>query len=201
MNLKSTFLKVNKWEHSIEGLPVTSKVESLMPPGTEALYLAVSGTVAALYIVRLEASKSIKHWMREIERENLFLLVRSNDALLTQRRIAKMFNISEDRIKVLPSRLGKDYAAETVPLKKASPSMLCAGRLAGFIQTIIGSKRIRSSATLGLILQIVTACLGFIYVVLFILLKAYSDISGGLLLTYQIICTIVTIMAIRMKDI
>ncbi len=188
-------------EHSIEGLPVTSKVESLMPPGTEALYLAVSGTVAALYIVRLEASKSIKHWMREIERENLFLLVRSNDALLTQRRIAKMFNISEDRIKVLPSRLGKDYAAETVPLKKASPSMLCAGRLAGFIQTIIGSKRIRSSATLGLILQIVTACLGFIYVILFILLKAYSDISGGLLLTYQIICTIVTIMAIRMKDI
>ncbi|MBQ8921480.1 MAG: hypothetical protein IJ060_04880 [Oscillospiraceae bacterium] len=188
-------------EHNIEGLPVTAKVESLMPPGTEALYLAVSGTVAALYIVRLEAGKSIKHWMREIERENLFLLVRSNDALLTQRRIAKMFGISEERIKVLPSRLEEDYAAETVPLKKSSPSMLCAGRLAGFVQTIIGAKRIRSAATLGLILQIVTACIGFIYVILFILLRAYSDISGGLLLVYQIICTVCTIMAVRMKDI
>jgi len=188
-------------EHNIEGLPVTAKVESLMPPGTEALYLAVSGTIAALYIVRLEAGKSIKHWMREIERENLFLLVRSNDALLTQRRIAKMFGISEERIKVLPSRLAEDYAAETVPLKKASPSMLCAGRLAGFVQTIIGAKRIRSAATLGLILQIVTACIGFIYVILFILLRAYSDISGGLLLVYQLICTVCTVMALRMKDI
>ena len=187
-------------EHSIEGLPVTAKVEELMPEGTEVLYLAVSGTVAALYIIRLEAHKSIRHWLKELERENLFLLVRSNDALLSQRRISKMFGISEERIKVLPSRLESDFAAETAPLKHAAPSMLCAGRLAGFIQTIVGAKRIREAASLGLLLQIVTASIGFIYVILFVLLGAYKDISGGILLIYHLICSIVTIMAVRMKD-
>lgn len=187
-------------EHSIEGLPATAKVEELMPEGTEVLYLAVSGTVAALYIVRLEAHKSIRHWMKELEQENLFLLVRSNDALLSQRRISKMFGISEDRIKVLPSRLESDFTAETAPLKAAAPSMLCAGRLAGFIQTIIGAKRIRAAASLGLLLQTVTACIGFIYVILFVLLGAYRDISGGILLIYHLICTTVTILAVRMKD-
>ena len=187
-------------DHSIEGLPVTAKVEALMPEGTEVLYLAVSGTVAALYIIRLEANKSIRHWMRELERENLFLLVRSNDALLSQRRIAKMFGISEDRIKVLPSRLEKDFVAETTPLQTGNPSMLCAGRLAGFIQTIIGAKRIRAAANIGLILQTVTACIGLIYVILFILLGAYKDVSSGILLIYHLICTVATILAVRMKD-
>ena len=135
-----------------------------------------------------------------MEKENLFLLVRSNDVLLSQRRIAKMFGIKETSLKMIPARLEADYAAETQPVEKGRPSMLCAGRLAGFIQTIIGAKRIRSAATLGMILQAVTACLGLVYVILFIALGAYSDVRGGLLLVYHLICILVTVLAIRMKD-
>lgn len=187
-------------EHSVEGIPVTSKVREMMPEGTEVLYLSVAGSVSALYIVRLEASKSIRHWLKELEKENLFLLIRSTDAMLSQRRISKMFGIKEDHLKILPARFESDYIEETQPVAEAKPSILCAGRLAGFVQTIIGAKRIRSAAILGLILQAVTAVLGFLFVVIFIALGAYSEVCGGILLLYHLICTVVTVVSIRMKD-
>ena len=187
-------------EHSIEGIPTTAKVAEMTRDGSEALYFSISGSVSALFIVRIEAGKAVVHWLQEMEKENLFLLVRSNDVLLSQRRIAKMFGIKETSLKMIPARLEADYAAETQPVEKGRPSMLCAGRLAGFIQTIIGAKRIRSAATLGMILQAVTACLGLVYVILFIALGAYSDVRGGLLLVYHLICILVTVLAIRMKD-
>ena len=187
-------------EHSIEGIPSAAKVHTLMHNGSEALYMSVAGSVSALYMIRLEGSKSIRHWMREIAREKLFLLVRSNDAMLSQRRISKMFGISEDYLKVIPARLEPDYAAETMPLKTAKPSMICAGRLAGFIQTIIGARRIRKAATLGLMLQTVTAVLGLLYVILFGVLGSYKETGCAILLIYHGICTLLTLLAVRMKD-
>ncbi len=187
-------------EHNIEGLPVSAKEEELVAGGNEALYLSVSGTVSAMYVVHLEANKTICRWLEELERENLFLLVRSNDALLSQRSVAKMFGFPEDLLKVMPARLEADYEAETKPVQTAKPSMICAGRLPGFIQTIVGAKRIRSAATLGLILQTVTACIGLLYVLVFILMGSYSEISGAFLLMYHLACTIITAFSVRLRE-
>ncbi len=187
-------------EHSIEGIPATAKVRDMVQEGQDALYLSISGSVAALFIVRLEANRSVRHWLKELERENLLLLLRSCDALLSQRRISKLFGIQEDHIKIISARYEDDYAEETRAVRNGSPSMLCAGRLAGFIQTVIGAKRIRNAANLGMILQAVTACLGFLFILVFVLLGAYNEITGGLILIYHVICTIVTILTIRMKD-
>ena len=187
-------------EHNIEGLPVSAKEEELVAGGNEALYLSVSGTVAAMYIIKLSAHKSIIRWLSKLEQENLFLLVRSNDALLSQRSIARMFNFPEDLLKVMPARLEAEYAEETRPLQTAKPSMLCAGRLAGFVQTIVGARRIRSAASLGMILQTVTAILGLIYALVFILMGAYSDLSGAVLLIYHAACTVITVLSVRLKE-
>lgn len=187
-------------EHNIERLPVNAKEEELVAGGNEALYLSVAGTVSAMYIVHLEASGKVGRWLDALARENLFLLVRSNDALLSQRGIAKMFGFPEDLLKVLPARLEADYIAETKPLQSAKPSMVCAGKLPGFVKTIVGARRIRSAATLGLIMQTVTAALGLLYAIVFILLGAYANVAGAIVLIYHIVCTIITICSVRMKN-
>ena len=65
------------------------------------------------------------------------------------------------------------------------------------------TRLIRRSAlrhNIGMVLQAVTACLGLLFAVVFILLGAYKDISGAVLLLYHIICTVVTVLSVRMKD-
>ena len=51
-----------------------------------------------------------------------------------------------------------------------------------------------------MVLQAVTACLGLLFAVIFILLGAYKDVSGGVLLLYHVICTVITVLSVRMKD-
>ena len=187
-------------DHNVEGLPPVHKEDELVSGGNNALYLSVSGTLSAMFIVKLEASRKVRHWLEMLIRENIFLLIRSNDALLTQRGIAKMFAIPEETIKVLPARLEGDYTAETAHAESGSPTMICAGRLAGFVQPLVGAKKIRAAATVGLTIQIVTAVLGLLYVLIFVLLSAYEDVSGGILLIYQIVCSLVTAFAVRLKE-
>lgn len=188
-------------EHSIEGLPAPYKEDELTNGSFEAIYLSVSGTVSAMFIVSLTASRSVKKWLHELEREDIHLLVRSNDALLSQRRLSRMFGFPEELLKIIPTRMEQDYVAETKPLETASPSMVCAGRLPGFIQTIVGAKRIYSTAMLGAIMQVVSACLGILCVFIFLLLHAYNYVTGGIMLIYHVLWTLLTIATLHMKDV
>ena len=187
-------------EHNIQGLPPVAREEELTVGGNEAMYLSVSGTVSAMFIVSLSASRGIKKWLKELEQEGIHLLVRSNDALLSQRRIARMFAFPEEYLKIIPTRLENEYLEETKPLEKAGASMLCAGRLAGFVQTIVGAKRIQSAALLGAIIQAVSACLGMLCICIFLVLRAYDYLTGGVILIYQILMTLLTIAMLNLKE-
>lgn len=188
-------------EHNISGLPPYAKELELTGKGKEAVYLSVSGTAAALFIIELSASRSVIRWLHELEREHICLLIRSNDALLPQRRIAKMFNFPEQLLKVIPSRLEADFEAETTPLQEAVPSMICAGRLPGFIQTLVGAKRIRRAATLGVILQVAAAALGLLYAVIFVMMGAEEYLLDGTVLLYQMITALISVSAVHLKEV
>ena len=188
-------------EHNIDKLPPAAKIAELTAEGDEALYLSVSGTLAAMYIIRLESSRTIKRWLHALEREHIFLLIRSNDALLSQRRVAKMFEFPEEMLKFLPARLEPDFEAETAPVSSSKPSMICDGNLPGLVQTLVGAKRIRSTAFTGLLMQAITAGLGLLYAVIFVLLWDSAHITGGILFLYQLLCTLITICTMQLKNV
>ncbi len=188
-------------EHNISALPAYAKELELTSKNKEAVYLSVSGTAVALFIIEFSASRAIKRWLHELEREHIHLLVRSNDALLSQRRIAKMFEFPELLLKVIPSRLESDYEAETKPLQEASVTMLCAGKLSGFVQMIVGAKRIRRAANLGAILQVAAAALGLLYAMIFLLIGAEEDVSGGVILLYQLATALISISVVHLQEV
>ncbi len=188
-------------EHNIAALPAYAKELELTGKNKEAVYLSVSGTAVALFIIEFSASRSIKRWLHELEREHIYLLIRSNDAMLSQRRIAKMFEFPEHLLKVIPSRLEAEYEAEIEPLQESSPTMLCAGKLPGFVQMIIGAKRVRRAANLGAILQVAAATLGLLYAIIFLLIGAEEDVSGGVVLLYQFATSLISISAVHLQEV
>jgi len=112
-----------------------------------------------------------------------------------------MFNFPEQLLKVIPSRLEADFEAETTPLQEAVPSMICAGRLPGFIQTLVGAKRIRRAATLGVILQVAASALGLLYAVIFVMMGAEEYLLDGTVLLYQMITALISVSAVHLKEV
>lgn len=187
--------------HNIEGIPTKSKEKELTVGGKDAVYLSVSGNLAAMFVVDIQASPAIRYWIEELERKGICLILKSNDALLSLSRIAELFDITADGVKIIPLRLHNDFDAETAPLKRASAALACSGRFSGMAQLLLGAKSIRASATLGVILQTAACVLGILIALAYLIMQAYTSLSASLFLIYQLIWTGVIVLSVNWRRI
>ncbi|MCM1314964.1 MAG: hypothetical protein NC244_06315 [Alistipes senegalensis] len=189
--------------HNIEGLPTKTKESEYTGEGQEAMYLSISGNIAALFTVEIKADREVKRWIKRLSKEKMFMILKSVDPCLTLDKIAALFNVSRSMFRLLPKKLHADFDAETKKTVRLSASMACSGKFSAFAQLIIGTKVVHTSAVRGLILQTVSIILGFVICTLLIISKAfqfnYLYMSAAALVAYHIICTIVTCIVVCSK--
>ncbi|MDE6834918.1 MAG: hypothetical protein K2J39_11845, partial [Ruminococcus sp.] len=189
--------------HNIEGLPTKTKESEYTGNGQEAMYLSISGNIAALFTVEIKADREVKRWVKKLSREKMFMILKSVDPCLNLDRIAALFSVSRSMFRLLPKKLHADFDAETKKTLRLSSSMACSGKFSAFAQLIIGTKVVHSSAVRGLILQTVSIILGFVICTLLIISKAfqfnYIYISSSAIVVYHIACTILTCILVCSK--
>lgn len=176
--------------HKIEGIPTMTKEKEFTEGGKEALYLSVSGSLSAMFIIEVTASTAVVKCMKQIAKENIAIIVRSVDPFITINRLSTLFDYPGELIKIIPQRLVKDFEEETGRVKKVSASMACSGRFSTFMQLIMGTKHIRKTVSMGMTLQFTAMLLGFVLVAMNSILNAFSSISPLIILGYQLAVTI-----------
>nr|MDE5556069.1 hypothetical protein [Ruminococcus sp.] len=189
--------------HNIEGLPTKTKESEYTGDGQEAMYLSISGNIAALFTVDIKADREVKRWTKRLSKEKMFMILKSVDPCLTLDKIASLFGVSRSMFRLLPKKLHQDFDAETKKTVRLSASMACSGKFSAFAQLIIGTKVVHTSAVRGLILQTVSIVLGFIICTLLIISKAfkfnYLYMSAAALVVYNLIFLVATYIAICSK--
>ncbi len=190
--------------HNIEGIP-TKTEETEAAGGGEPLYLSISGNLAAMFTVNITPDRYVKKWAGKLIKRKVFLIVKSTDHIITQERIASVYGIPKDMIRVIPKRLYEDFDAETSKVVRMSASMACTGRFSSFAQLILGIKTIHTSAAWGLVIQTVSILLGFGLCMMLILSKAfefdYLYMSSTAMVIYNLIFTAVTYAAVSYNKI
>ncbi len=187
--------------HKIEGIPTMTKEKEFTDGEREAIYLSVSGNLMAMFIIEISASKAIVKSMQQLAKQDIAVLVRTVDPFITIRRLASMFNYSDELIKIIPQRLIKDFEQETQKVKKVSASMACSGKFNSFIQLIMGTKLIRKTVVIGITLQLIAMLLGFVLVSITTILNSIESISPHIILGYQIIVTLLITIVVKIRKI
>ena len=189
--------------HNIEGLPTKAKEAEFTSDRYEALYLSISGNLAAMFTVELTADRSVKKWAKKLIKNKVCMIIKSIDPCLTPKKIHSIFGISDDMIRVLPKRLHEDFDAETSKSVRLSASMATTGKFSSLAQLIISTKAIHSSAIIGLILQTVSIFLGLGLCMLLIISKAfmtnYFYMSATALIVYNLSATLLTYIAVCLR--
>lgn len=187
--------------HNIEGIPTKTKEAEYASASQEAMYLSISGNLAAMFIVDISADKVVKKWIKELDRQKICLIIKSTDSCLSLKKLSMLFGIPEEMMRIIPQKLHDDFDAETKKVVRLSSSMACSGRFSSLAQLIIGTKVVHSSAIIGLIFQTVSILLGFGLALLLILSKAfdYNYMSESALVIYNLICTVFTYFAVSLK--
>ena len=187
--------------HSIEALPPTSKEKEFTQNGREAVYLSISGNLAAMFIIEIKADEEIKEKLIELTDNDICLMLRSIDSTISISRISDLFEIPEEMVKIIPYRLQKYYNEETEPREEASASIVCNSKLGSFTDLLISTKRLRSASVMGIILQAVAAILGIAFIVMFMFIDSIKEITPSTLLIYNVIWCIITTLIVKLKNV
>ncbi|MDE5764433.1 MAG: hypothetical protein K2I00_05630 [Ruminococcus sp.] len=188
--------------HNIEGV-LSKSQEAEYTEGHEAMYLSISGNVAALFVVDVIADRNIRLWAERLVKKKICIIVKKIDPFLTRSKIAKVLRIPKEMVRVIPQSLHNDFDAETSKQVRISASMACTGKFTSMAQLILGIKNVHSSAIKAIIIQTASIILGFGLSLMLILSKAFESnyiyMSATAMVVYNLVCTIVTVIAARSR--
>lgn len=189
--------------HNIEGVPSRASESESISGEQEALYLSVSGNLAAMFIVDISAERNVKRWAKKLCKSKVCLIVRAVDPCITLRKLHTLFGVPEEMVRVLPKKLHEDFNAETKKAVRLSASMASTGRFTSLAKLLIGTKLIHTAAIIGLIIQTISIFLGLGLCSLMILSKAFATsyvyMSATALIVYNLVCTVITYLAVSTK--
>lgn len=183
--------------HNIEGLPSRQRESEMVGSNQEAVYLSVSGSLAAMFLIELTADAQVEFCAKKAIRHDICLVLRSVDPMITIDKMSRLFGIPKDTIKIIPARMHPDYYTETAPVEQLSASMACTGSFVSVAQLVIGAKVLRKAGMFGVFIQAVGALLMLGLVVLEAFL--HLGLTPGMMLLLETIISLITILAVNIR--
>ena len=189
--------------HNIEGVPTKAQEAESVDSGKEALYLSISGNLAAMFVVDIVADRYVKRWAKKLCKNKICMFIKCIDPCITVKKLNKLFGIPEEMARIIPKKHHEDFYEETKKAVRLSASMATTGKFSSLAELLIGTKVVHISAIIGLILQTASILLGFVLCMLLILSKAfrynYVYMSATALTVYNLAWTLLTYIAVKLK--
>ncbi len=183
--------------HHIEGLPLKAREAELTGQSRNALYLSISGNLSALFVIELQADESVKFWMHQAARRGISVILHTVDPIMTEEKLAALFEVSPEMLKILPMRMNYDYEEETAPVREMSASMACTNSFSSVMQLVACTKVIRTAASAGVFIQAVTILIGLVLVMMDALL--HLGMTPGWMMILQCISSLLTVLFVNIR--
>lgn len=180
--------------HSIGGLPTVAREKEYTEHGRQAVYLSISGELSAMFVIEVRPNPEVKRWLKELEKNDIYVILRSVDSIVSINKIADMFDISPEMLKIIPFRLHQTFEEETSYTPKQSATLACIGRFPSFASLIVGTKRLRRVVNMGLSIQAASGILGIILSIVLMAISSFGQLSGTVVLLYNLIWAGITVL-------
>lgn len=186
--------------HNIEGLPPKSKEKDLTGKGKIPVYLSISGNLATMFIIKLNANEMVRESLDIFKDNDISLIVKSLDSIITCSRISKLYDFPEEMISIIPGELHKTAQKASEPAEKFSSSVICKGNLLSAAKALSNIRKIHHSSVTALILQSVAVVIAVLISILFMCTGMLTALSPIMIILYQGIWLLITLLIIKVKS-
>ena len=174
--------------HNVE-LPDEEFEKQYTINGRKVNYLAISGKVAAMFVVKYRPVKQYRRYLQNIDRAGITILVRNTDCNITEEMVAKYYHLPVTAVKVLGPVQG-DIAGKYFEAEKpySTSGLLHNGSIESSMKTLYEARRLYDGVSINNILAMAFAVIaGIVGIALAILgVEAMSDAK---LLIFQAVFT------------
>lgn len=166
----------------------------------QILYLAVSGNLHAMFVLRYVGGRNVARSLASLQRENIRLLVTSKDPSLTARHITEAYHLPEGMVTVLDGEQCQAIeAADAAPAKPKCCLYHHRGfaSLTGGLQAADQAQNAETSATT---VQLVSVCFSVFIAVLLTYAGSIWQLSIATVLMYQAAWSALSIAVCALKQ-
>ncbi len=180
--------------HSIEGMPPISKEKEYTENGRCAVYLSISGELSAMFLVEINPTMEVKQSLHELQKNGIYVMIRSVDSLVSINRLSELFEISPEYLKLLQFRVHEQFAELTAYQMKQKATLACSGRFSALSSLILSCRYMKGTIGIGLAIQAVAMFLGALICLVMVILNSFQEISASMLMMYNFIFTAVLVV-------
>ena len=161
-------------------LPLREEEENILKSdGDEVLYIAESGRLAGLLLVRYTANKRVADVLKRMESSDMSLLIRTTDVNITAEKVAHDFDISIKNIKILDQKNSNVIRDEMIGKEKSSPAFIATkGGVTPFGIAVSECIKTKRDITLSFAIEVVGAILKLLITAAIILFAGINQINA-----------------------
>ena len=166
----------------------------------QILYLAVSGNLHAMFVLRYVGGRNVARSLASLQRENIRLLVTSKDPSLTARHITEAYHLPEGMVTVLDG--DQCQAIEAADAAPAKPKC-CLYHHRGFASLTGGlqaADQAQTAETSATTVQLVSVCFSVFIAVLLTYAGSIWQLSIATVLMYQAAWSALSIAVCALKQ-
>ena len=181
--------------HNID-LPNNKNEQKYCPEGCEPVYLAVSGEVVAMFVIRMTANTEVKSTLKALQSKGITVLVHTTDSLVTVENIADLYELDSSLINVLPHEAHEEFGECTKYTSRGSGALSCSGTFSSFARAIMAAKKLVRDFAISKAIMLGTSALGLVLVLLMVLLRQMNLLTPSVITIYNTVSVLV-MMAVQ----
>lgn len=184
--------------HNI-AIPDIVKEQKYNKSNSEVVYLAVAGEAVAMFFVELQSNTEIAQYVKSLENQDISIIIKTVDSMVTQSKISEMFDITPELVRVIPFGLHEKYDEYTKYASRGSGSLSCDGTFSAFVQSILGVKSLSNNIMFGVYTQIAGIVLGVLLIAIFSLFVMPSMFSCLNIILFNLAWVFLTVIIQSIK--
>ncbi len=163
------------------------------------IYLAVSGNLYCMFLVSYVADEDIALTLNILRQSEVSLLIRSDDFNITSELVSQKFEISIENVKVLNGKEEEIAQRYTNYLPESEGLMTHFGSFSSFIGGLRAASAAESAEHMAAMLEAITVILSLIMTVVLAVTSGLHNLHGAIILAYQAVWLVITILVIMIK--
>ncbi|MBE6752069.1 MAG: hypothetical protein E7556_06015 [Ruminococcaceae bacterium] len=185
--------------HNVE-VPDKTFVEKYTHDGRYPLFLAIEGKLGAMFIVSYDVNQENAKLLKLIERESISLLLRNDDANITDNMVASSLSIPNSGIKVISAVSGDILNSYVNEKRTAADSVLMHnGKSSSYLHAVASALSLGKIKRSSLVLQTGAIAVGVAFAATFSFIAGGAELSIIPLIITQLVFSVIAIINTRMK--
>ncbi|MCL2539758.1 MAG: hypothetical protein FWE66_05410, partial [Oscillospiraceae bacterium] len=160
----------------------------------DAIYLAVSGKLYAMFVVSYAPGAEVERAMRGFDREGIGVLVRTRDFNITAEKISRIYKVPRAMISIVEDHDMEELAKKTAYTNRTPSLFTHIGSLSSYVGGILSCYRLQGTLKLTTTIELAAMIIGGL---LALLLTVFDTLTFDVfsVLLFQLLWLVITVAA------